>query len=175
VTTSEAAGIRRPRARRSFALSMLAAGARGTGLIAIAVAIGVVLLQYSDDTGERRVGGREPAGVAPVAQPSTSSTTTTSGVRPPGEVTVLVLNASGRAKQAGPMSERLQVVGYRTLEPGNASVRRESSVLCRAGFEREGTALEAATGLSAQVGELPADSGLPGAGEADCVVVIGSG
>lgn len=171
----EAARAGRPRARGSFARSMLGAAARGTGLIALAVAIGIVLLQYSDEGPDRLAGSREPAG-APLAEPSTSSTTsTTAGPRPPAEVTVLVLNASGRANQARPMSERLGVVGYRTLEPGNAPRRPDTVVLCRAAFEREAPALVAATGLPAEVGELPANSALPGAGEADCVVVIGSG
>lgn len=167
----------RPRAQGSFARSMLGAAARGTGLIAVAVAIGIVLLQYSDDPASRLAGGGgERAADAPVGGSSTSTTVTTAAVRAPSDVTVLVLNASGRNNQARPMSERLGVVGYRTLEPGNASVRSATTVACRAGFEREGAALVAATGLPAETGELGARAGLPAEAErADCVVVIGSG
>ncbi len=169
-------GRPRPRAQGSFARSMFGAAARGTGLIAVAVAIGIVLLQYSDDPAPRLEGGREPAANSPVAAPSTSTTSTTAGARAPGEVTVLVLNASGRANQARPMSERLAVVGYKTLEPGNAAVRPETTVSCREGFEREAPALAAATGLPAETGERDAGADLPDeAQDADCIVVIGSG
>lgn len=170
-----------PRARRvapgSFLRSFLGAAARGTGLIALAVGIGVVLLQYSDDPGPDGFAVRSPvAGEQEnVPPPESTTTTTTAAVRPPAEVTVLVLNGAGRAGVAGAMSDRLEVVGYPTLEPGNASRRRESSVLCRAGLDREAGALAAATGLAAEVGELSPATGLPGAAGADCVVVIGSG
>lgn len=166
------------RARRaaggSFTRSILASAARGTGLIAVAVLIGIVLLQWSDDGPDRLAGGREPAAGLPGAVASTSSTTTTAPLRPPADLKVLVLNASGRANQARPMSERLGVVGYRTLEPGNAPRQVDSVVLCRPGLEREASALAAATGLPARAGPLPADTKLPGAADADCVVVIGS-
>jgi hypothetical protein len=42
---------------------------------------------------------------------------------------VLVLNGSGKNVQAGPMSDRLKVVGYSTLTPGNASRRADSVVI----------------------------------------------
>lgn len=168
---------------------MFGAAARGTGLIAIAVVIGIVLLQYSDDPPPPTAGGQEPA-AAPLSPredgdtaaeapdettTSSSSSTSSSGPRAPAELTVQVLNASGRNAVAKPMSERLAVVGYKTLEPGNAPVRPATSVLCKAGLDREATALVGATGLPGKTGPLPADSDLPGADQADCVVVIGSG
>ena len=160
---------RRRAADGSFSRSLLEAAARGTGLIALAVAIGIILLQYSDEpTGDRVAAGREPAAEAPLS-PSTSTTTTTAGARPPAEVRVLVLNASGRKGVAGEMSERLEVAGYQTLEPGNAPVQPETTVGCRPGFEPEAAALASATGLSANPG--PLDVVPP---EADCLVVIGS-
>jgi len=160
---------RRPRAQGSFSRSLAGAAARGTGLVALAVAIGIVLLQYSDDPApDRRAAGRAPAADSPLAVPST--TTTTAGARPPAEVRVLVLNASGRKGVAGEMAGRLGVVGYKTLEPGNTAVRPETTVGCRPGFEREAAALVSATGVPAKTADpgalLPAD--------ADCVVVIGT-
>jgi len=93
-------------------------------------------------------------------------------------VAVLVLNATGRNNQAKPMADRLAVVGYRTLTPGSAARRPDSMVLCRPGLVREATALVAATGLgpSATTGPLDATAaaGLQGAGDADCVVILGS-
>lgn len=161
----EAAG--RPRPPGSFSRSLFGAAARGTGLVALAVAIGIVLLQYSDDpNGDRTSAGREPAPLSP----STSTTVTTAAVRPPAEVRVLVLNASGRKGVAREMSERLGVAQYQTLEPGDAALRKETTVGCRAGLEREAAALVSATGVPATTAEpgtlLPPD--------ADCVVVIGS-
>lgn len=161
-------------AEGSFARSILASAARGTGLIAVAVIIGIVLLQWSDDGPDRLAGGREPVAGLPGAVASTSSTTTTAPLRPPGDLKVLVLNASGRANQARPMSERLGVVGYRMLTPGNAPRQVDTVALCRPGLEREAAALVAATGVPANPGPLPADTKLPGVAEADCVVVIGS-
>ncbi|MGH8991941.1 MAG: LytR C-terminal domain-containing protein [Acidimicrobiia bacterium] len=161
---------RRPRPSGSFSRSLAGAAARGTGLVALAVAIGIVLLQYSDDPiREQRSAGREPAVEAPLS-PSSSTTVTTAGARPPAEVRVLVLNASGRRGVAREMSGRLGVAGYRTLEPGDAPLRKDTTVGCRAGFEREATALVSALGV-------PATTADPGAllpAEADCVVVIGS-
>ncbi len=160
--------VRRPRAPGSFSRSLLDAAARGTGLIALAVAIGIILLQYSDDPAPDRLSaGREPA-EAPLSA-SSSTTTTTAGPRAAAEVRVLVLNASGRKGVAGEMAERLGVVGYQTLEPGNAPVQRETTVGCRPGFEREAAALASATGLTAEPGPLDL---LPP--NADCLVVIGS-
>jgi hypothetical protein len=91
-------------------------------------------------------------------------------------VAVLVLNATGKSNQAKPMSDRLAVVGYRTLAPGNAAQRHDSAVLCRPGLEREATALVAATGLPATSGPLDdaVRTGMSGAGGADCVVLLGA-
>ncbi|MGH8998846.1 MAG: LytR C-terminal domain-containing protein [Acidimicrobiia bacterium] len=167
----------------SFAASMFGAAARGSGLIALAVVIGIVLLQVSDDSTEQASGGRElgqPVGTEDPSPAEPSSTTTTGPVTTtamtlgPADVTVLVLNGSGRDLQAGPLSERLAVVGYQTLEAGNAPLRETSVVLCRPSHSGAADALVAATGLTAEVETLEDDSGFPGAAEADCVVVIGS-
>jgi len=173
----------RPRsaAGASFTRSMLGAFARGTGLVAVALVIGIVLLQWSDASTDAAAGGRPPVAGTPAASGATATSATTAttgpaGPRPPSGVSVLVLNGSGRNNQAKPMSDRLGVVGYRTLPPGTVAVRADSVVLCRAGLDREAGALVAATGLPAKAGTLDAATaaGLPGAGPADCVVVIGS-
>ncbi|HEV3362917.1 MAG TPA: LytR C-terminal domain-containing protein [Acidimicrobiia bacterium] len=168
---------RRLGADSSFTRSFLGAFARGTGLIAVALALGVVLLQWSDASTDVAAGGHVPVVGTPVA-PAESTTTTTApvGPRAPGELAVLVLNATGKNQQAKPMSDRLAVVGYRTLTPGNAARRTDSVVLCKTGLEQEAAALVAATGLPAGTGVLDeaAASGMEGASEADCVVIIGS-
>ena len=177
----EPAGARRRHAADgSFTRSFLGAFARGTGLIAVALVIGVVLLQWSDASTDAAAGGQPPSVGTPEGPPETSTTTASTapaGPRAPGDVAVLVLNGSGKSQQAGPMSERLKVVGYRTLTAGNASRRADSVVLCRPGLEREASALVAATGIPATAGVLDeaAATGMEGAAEADCVVIIGAG
>lgn len=167
---SEDGGRGRRRAPGSFSRSLVGAAARGTGLIAVAVAIGIVLLQYSDDPRpDRTAAGREPAAATPLS-PAPSTTTTTAGPRPPGEVRVLVLNASGRKGMAGEMAGRLRVGGYQTLEPGNTTVRPQTTVGCRPGFELEATALASALGVPSQA--APPGDLLPADG--DCLVIIGS-
>jgi dienelactone hydrolase len=160
----------------SFARSILGAFARGTGLIAVALAIGIVLLQWSDTSTDAAAGGQIPVVGTPAAPETTTTTTAPAGPRAPAELAVLVLNATGKNNQAKPMAERLAVVGYRTLTPGNAAQRPDSAVLCRPGLDREATALVAATGLPATVQALDAAAaaGMDGAAEADCVVIIGA-
>jgi hypothetical protein len=176
----EAGQRRRPPAGSSFTRSFLGAFARGTGLIAVALALGIVLLQWSDASTDAAAGGGPPPTGTPVMIPESTTTTVTTapaGPKAPAELTVLVLNATGKNAQAKPMSERLAVVGYRTLTPGNASRREGSVALCRPGLEEEGTALVAATGVPATIGVLDdaAVAGMEGAAEADCVFIIGAG
>jgi hypothetical protein len=163
----------------SFTRSILGAFARGTGLIAVALVVGIVLLQWSDASTDVAAGGQVPVVGTPVAPPETSTTTASTapaGPRAPAALAVLVLNATGKSNQAKPMADRLAVVGYRTLTPGNAARQPDSVVLCRAGLDQEATALVAATGLPAKTRLLDdaAAAGMEGAAQADCVVVIGA-
>jgi hypothetical protein len=170
---------RRPAATGdSFTRSILGAFARGTGLIAVALVIGVVLLQWSDASTDAAAGGQPPVIGTPAAPPETTTTTAAApaGPKGPADLAVLVLNASGKNNQATPMSERLGVVGYRTLTPGTANRRPDSVVLCKPGLDREAAALVAATGLPAKPGVLDdaAAAGIEGVAQADCLVIIGS-
>jgi hypothetical protein len=173
-----AGGRRAGAAGSAFARSFIGAFARGTGLIAVALLIGIALLQWSDASTDAAAGGAPPPAGAPVAVPPSTATTVTTeaGPKPPAQVAVLVLNATGKNAQAKPMSDRLAVVGYRTLTPGTANRRADSVVLCRPGLEREATALVAATGLPATTGVLDdaTRSGMAGAADADCAVVMGA-
>jgi len=177
VRSDPAATRRRAAGGASFTRSFLGAFARGTGLIAVALAIGIVLLQWSDASTDAAAGGQPPPAGTPVAPPeSTTTTKAPPGPKAPAALAVLVLNATGKNQQAKPMSDRLGVVGYRTLTPGNAARRPDSVVLCKAGLDQEAAALVAATGLPATTGVLDeaAAAGMEGASEADCVVIIGS-
>ncbi|MDQ1496679.1 MAG: hypothetical protein QOI86_19 [Actinomycetota bacterium] len=162
----------------SFTRSILGAFARGTGLVAVALVIGIVLLQWSDASTDAAAGGRPPPVGTPVAPPETTTTTApaAAGPRAPADLAVLVLNASGKNNQAKPMADRLAVVGYRTLTPGTTARRPDSAVLCRPGLDQEAAALVAATGLPAtkQTLDAAAAAGIQGAAQADCVVIIGA-
>lgn len=180
---------------------MAGAAARGAGLVALAVAIGVVLLWLGDDDGARLAASQKqaatqsdpsgkPAAKKPAkkpARPATSSTatstststtmsstTTTTAFIEPADVTVLVLNGTDKANQARPLTTKLRAAGYDTLTPSDAPRRTTSAVVCWPEFQAAGPALAAATGLDATVGLLEEGSGLPGAAEASCIVVIGA-
>ena len=86
----------------SFTRSVLGAFARGTGLIAVALVIGIVLLQWSDASTDAAAGGQPPVVGTPVAPPETSTTTATTapaGPRAPADLAVLVLNATGTSNK----------------------------------------------------------------------------
>lgn len=107
---------------------------------------------------------------------STTNPATTSSspvdVRPPEEVTVLVLNSMGVDGAAGRMSSDLAEAGYQTLTPDDYEPEQDPSRI----WYRDGYAAEAAQLVDflpgAQVEPIPDDS--IGAG-ADVVVVLGTG
>jgi hypothetical protein len=150
--------------------SLLGQAARGSGLIGVAVLLGIVLLQFTDEGSD---GATSQPRDRPLS-PSSSTTTTATGPRQPTGVRVVVLNASGRARQAGPLSDRLAAVGYQMLPAGTIDRAPRSFVYFRPGFEPEARALAAATGLSPAVRPLESAGPLPEVEGADCVVVIGS-
>lgn len=167
---------------------MVGAAARGAGLVALAVAIGLVLMWVGDDDGARLAANRKPAKTEPArtstsssaptsstttSSTSTTTTTTAAGINA-GDVRVLVLNGTEKPNQARPLTNKLRDAGYQTLTPSDAPRRATSVVLCKPAFEAAEQALLAATGLDGTVGELSEDSDMPGAPDADCIVVIGA-
>lgn len=105
---------------------------------------------------------------------TTVATTSTSvvSVRPPGEVTVVVLNSMGLDGAAGRMTQRLSEAGYQTLTPDNFTPEQDPSRI----WYREGFAAEAAELVDllpgADVEPLPDESLQEGA---DVVLVLGTG
>jgi hypothetical protein len=105
---------------------------------------------------------------------TTLVTTSTSAVavRPPGEVTVVVLNSMGLDGAAGRMSQQLSDAGYQTLTPDNFAPEQDPSRI----WYREGFAAEAAELVEflpdANVEPLPDESLQEGA---DVVLVLGTG
>jgi hypothetical protein len=116
-----------------------------------------------------------PSTSAPDDTTSTTvaSTSTTSGpdVRPPGEVTVIVLNSMGLDGAASGMTTQLAEAGYQTLTPDNYEPELDPSRI----WYREGFAADAAAMVeflpSAQVEPIPDEAIGEGA---DIVVVLGT-
>jgi cytoskeletal protein RodZ len=103
---------------------------------------------------------------------TTTVTTTTVPVRPPGEVTVIVLNSVGLDGAAGRLTSDLDAAGYQTITPDNYQPEQTPSRI----WFREGFAPEASVLLEfvpgAVVEALPDDTVGEGA---DVVIVLGTG
>ena len=155
--------------------------ARGAALIAVAVILGVVLLNAIDDGNDGPVGDGGASSttssstttttVATGSGGSTSSTTAKAATIPPSEVTVLVLNGSGRDGVATTLTNALKAKGYKTLTPSNTAVRAGTVIDAKAGKTAACTTL-AASVPGAKVQAMPTPP--PVASDADCIVIIGS-
>lgn len=101
-----------------------------------------------------------------------SSTSTTVTVRPPAEVTVVVLNSMGLDGAASRLTTDLAEAGYQTLTPDNFTPEQDPSrIWYREGFAAEASVLtEFLTG--ATVEQLPDESLQEGA---DVVLMLGTG
>jgi cytoskeletal protein RodZ len=102
------------------------------------------------------------------------TTSTTVAVRPPSEVTVVVLNSMGLDGAAGRMTSSLAEAGYQTLTPDNYEPELDPSRI----WFRDGFAAEAATMTEflpgANVEPLPVDQQSLQEG-ADVIMVLGTG
>jgi len=103
---------------------------------------------------------------------TTGGTSTTVAVRPPSEVTVVVLNSIGLDGAASRLTSELAEAGYQTATPDNFTPEQDPSRI----WFREGFAAEAASLVefvpSATVEALPDETLQEGA---DVVVVLGTG
>ncbi|MFP5255572.1 MAG: LytR C-terminal domain-containing protein [Acidimicrobiia bacterium] len=159
--------------------------ARGAALVVVAVLLGLVLLRNGIDTSEvvtstRDDGGEETDGAtAEGADEGTDEgeeTPTTVAVRPPAEVTVIVLNGTSTSGVAGTYSEAIGSAGYQMLEAGNATTQTPTTLVYFVeGFEAEAVAVATAAGVPATVSPAPMPDPPPGeVGAANVVVVIGT-
>lgn len=111
---------------------------------------------------------------ADTATTTTSSpdTSTTVQVRPPAEVTVVVLNSMGLDGAAGRKTTEISEAGYQTLTPDNYTPEQDPSRI----WYREGFAAEASRLLEllpgATVEPLPDETLQEGA---DVILVLGAG
>lgn len=148
---------------------MLRTAARGAALIGVAVVIGIVLLQVVDEGGS---GGGGPTTSVTEVTNANGTTTLPPNVRPPQEVRVLVLNASGVAQAANTKANELRGQGYAIAGTGNAAVQPGVVVECRPDFEDEADALATTVGAGTTVAPFP-DPVPEGGDQADCIVILG--
>ncbi len=130
------------------------AGARGAVLLAVAVVLGIVLLQ-AFDTGDP-VGQAVSSGDSNDTVPTTLSnsgtvaptTTTTVATRTPAEVKVLVANGTAIRGLGGKTSDALKALAYNVLSPTDTTKALETtSIQYDTGFDAEARAIATTLGL----------------------------
>jgi hypothetical protein len=167
----------------------------GAALIGVAVIIGIVLLQVGDQdaAGPRGVGSTAKTTTSTTTKtsvhgtPATTTTGSTSAPRTPSQVHLIVLNGGAASGQAAHMSQRLKLGGYTNIDDANTWSDHEqagNTVYCRAGLQREGTALatmvpKEGTELVSGAVTAPFSPSYPTPAPpftdgTDCVVVVGS-
>ena len=171
----------------SFARSAGGAGARGLLLLAVALLIGVVLLNATDADppgatvsaqGDSDSGGGDEAdgdGGQPAAETTTTvAPTTTLPARAPAEVKVIVANASEVKGAAAGGRTALLNAKYNVLAPANAPATPTSSIYFVPGYDRDAAAVAAALQLPANlVKPMPAPAPFDTKG-ANVAVVLGA-
>lgn len=165
----------------SLGRSAGAAMGRGVLLLALALVIGVVLLNATDEeppgttvsSSSRQQG--ESAGGDGATTTTAAPTTTVAPLRAPKDVKVIVANASEVKGAAGRASEVLKTAGYNALAPTNATATPASAVYFTGGFDREAAALASALQLpGTAVKALPSPSPVPDLKTANVLVVLGA-
>lgn len=153
--------------------------ARGAVLVAIAVIIGIVLLQAIDDGNSGPIGDGSTSSTSSTTAATTpastdgdtSSTTAKPATKAPADTTVKVLNGSGVQGAATTVTNTLKSKGYKTLLPNTVVVQKGTFVYYAAGLQTECKALTAYVPNST-VAAVP--NPVPGGEAADCIVVLGT-
>lgn len=148
----------------SFGRSAGAAMGRGVALLAVALLIGIVLLNKTDErppgsdvaAGPGRAAGSNSGDGDGNGRPTTTtSSTTTVPLRQPKDVKVIVANASDVNRAAGRATDQLKPPGYNVLAPTNVTPAvSASAVYYTPGYEREAVAVATALGMPQSVVKL---------------------
>ena len=130
----------------SFGRSAGNAALRGGALLAVAVILGIVLLNAADDNdafSPVTAGGDDGNGAASVTTRESSGSTTapptTVALRPAAEVKVLAANGTAVRGLAGQVKDRLRAFGYNALAPTDVTKKpvTKSVVYFVQGYEGE--------------------------------------
>ena len=163
----------------SFGRSASGAAARGAFLLAIAVALGVILL-HAFDRGSGAFNASLRTTPSPSPQPSVtflpSGTTTTQPLRAPAAVKVLPANGTSTAGAGTKTGDRLKTAGYDVLAATNTTkAATTSSVEFAPGFEREARVVAQLLGLAdSAVQPIPTPAPVPDLRGANLLVIVGT-
>jgi hypothetical protein len=166
--------------RPGYLQAVATRGARGAIVIALAVIVGVLLLQVVDKGNTGPVGDQSAKAVVTTTTTaksgtSTSVTTTTTAAqvgRPPSQIVVQVLNGSGKSGIAGALTQQFKSKGYQTVDPRDTTKRTGTVVYFRPGFEREGASI-ATLILGSQLAPMPTPPPSNASPNANIVIVVG--
>jgi hypothetical protein len=153
---------------------------RGVVLLAVALLLGIVLLNATDEQppGANVAAGPASSGGSATGNKPTTTTaapTTTLPAKQPKDVKAIVANASDTKGAASRASDQLKAAGYNVLAPANSTPRGDSAVYYAPGFDREAAAVATALGFPATaVKPLPTPSPVPDLKTANVLVVLGS-
>jgi hypothetical protein len=147
----------------------------GGGVAAVLVTIGLGFALLKSNTGAASTKAEQQVNVIHnVTTTSSSRTTSTTAApgRPPAQVRVEVINASGVANAAKTKADALQALGYLNAGLANGTLRTGTIVECKPGFEKEAVTLATNVGGNATVAPFPTPAPT-GSSSADCVVELG--
>lgn len=170
--------MRRPRHAAedaSFGRSAGMAAGRGAALLAVAMVLGVVLLNAADDPPADRVVARSDD-EAPASTTTTAELTTVATAPPRAPKDVKVISANGTTVKgvARKVTDQLKAAGYNVLAPTDSKRADASAVYFAGDFEREAQAVAQNLGVPAtSVQALPTPPPLPDPRGANVVVVVG--
>lgn len=168
--------------RSGYMQAVTTRGARGAIVIALAVVVGVVLLQVVDKGNTGAVGDQSARSAATststtAAAGSTSSssgTTAPAAVRPAGQITVQVLNGSGKSGVASALTQQLKQGGYNTLTAKDTARVTGTVIYYQPGFDREAAAIATVVPTGSQLKPMPTPPPQNADSSANIVIVIGA-
>ena len=166
----------------SFAKSASVNAGRGAVIIGLALLVGFVLLRDLDDAGDVSVVTNRPDATVPndtTPLPTIASTTTTP-IKAPKDVKVLVVNGTTVAGAAARVAQPLKVAGYNVLRAVDASpaikaaTKTSTVYYVTKEFEREAKALQSALALPpTAITAVPTPPPAAEATQANVVIVVG--
>jgi hypothetical protein len=151
---------------------------RGVVLVAVAVVLGLILLNRVDAPAEDEVrAGDDDARVEETTTTTAArNTTTTAAARAPKDVKVLTANGTNTRGVGGVVKDKLLAAGYNALAATDTTTKpQNSAVLYAAGYEREAAAVAQALGLApSTVQAMPATAPVADLKGANVLVVVGA-
>lgn len=166
----------------SFSRSASGAMLRGVALIAVAVILGVILLQATDGPDPlTTANGDDPVGVGDettttVREDQPPATPTTEAAPDPSTITVLVANGAGVGGLAGDLTEVVAEAEFETVSPTDVSDGEDveaSVVYYTPGFEEAATMVAAVFDPVPEVAALTDPPPVDDLAGANVVVVAG--